>query len=42
MQGLNHLFQESKTGQISEYPEIEETMSPKVLEKISDWILEEI
>ena len=42
MQDLNHLFQESKTGQISEYPEIEETMSPKVLEKISSWILVEI
>lgn len=42
MQDLNHLFQQSKTGQISEYPEIEETMSPKVLEKISSWILTEI
>lgn len=42
MKDLNHLFQESKTGQISEYPEIEETMSPKVLEKISNWILIEI
>ena len=42
MQGLNHLFQESTTGHISEYPKIEETMSPKVLEKISGWILNEI
>ncbi len=42
MQDLNHLFQESKTGKISEYPVIEETMNPKVLEKICNWILVEI
>ncbi|TPE42481.1 alpha/beta hydrolase family protein [Pontibacter mangrovi] len=42
MPDLNHLFQESTTGQISEYPKIEQTMSPKVLEKISRWILKEI
>jgi uncharacterized protein len=38
--GLNHLFQTAKTGQPSEYPEIEETMSPVVLEKIASWILQ--
>lgn len=37
--GLNHLFQTAKTGAPSEYPQIEETMSPMVLEKISNWIL---
>ena len=37
--GLNHLFQTAKTGGISEYAEIEETMSPVALEKISNWIL---
>lgn len=37
--GLNHLFQKAKTGAISEYDEIEETMSPVVLEKIASWIL---
>ena len=37
--GLNHLFQPAKTGAISEYAEIEQTMSPAVLEKISSWIL---
>ncbi|MEE2771719.1 MAG: alpha/beta hydrolase [Bacteroidota bacterium] len=42
MPGLNHLFQESKTGQITEYPQIEQTMSPKVLEKIGNWVLHEI
>ena len=40
--GLNHLFQESKTGHIAEYPQIEQTLSPIVLEKISRWILNEI
>jgi pimeloyl-ACP methyl ester carboxylesterase len=37
--GLNHLFQTAKTGAPSEYSEIEETMSPVVLEKITTWIL---
>jgi len=36
--GANHLFQEAKTGNIDEYKEIEETMSPAVLEKIAGWI----
>ena len=36
---LNHLFQTSRTGAISEYIEIEETIAPIVLEKIVDWIL---
>jgi hypothetical protein len=42
MDGLNHLFQESKTGHISEYSQIEQTISPRVLEKISNWILHQI
>jgi fermentation-respiration switch protein FrsA (DUF1100 family) len=37
--GLNHLFQTAKTGAISEYAEIEETISPVALEKMSSWIL---
>ncbi len=37
--GLNHLFQTAKTGSPSEYAQIEETMSPVVLEKIASWIL---
>lgn len=36
---LNHLFQESKTGNIDEYGTIEETISPAALQLISDWIL---
>ncbi len=39
--GLNHLFQTAKTGAPSEYAEIEETMSPVVLEKIANWILKQ-
>jgi uncharacterized protein len=38
---LNHLFQTAKTGAVSEYSEIEETMSPVVLEKIANWILKQ-
>jgi pimeloyl-ACP methyl ester carboxylesterase len=36
---LNHLFQTSETGLLSEYNQIEETISPEVLKTISDWIL---
>lgn len=36
---LNHLFQTSPTGLLSEYSQIEETMSPDVLKTVSDWIL---
>jgi len=39
--GLNHLFQTAKTGAPSEYAQIEETMSPTALEKISSWILKQ-
>jgi len=36
--GLNHLFQTCTTGAPTEYGEIEETIAPIVLEKISSWI----
>jgi fermentation-respiration switch protein FrsA (DUF1100 family) len=36
--GLNHLFQTAKTGSPSEYAQIEETISPVALDKISSWI----
>src|SRR5215217_3060989 len=36
---LNHLFQTSQTGLLSEYGQIEETISPEVLKTVSDWIL---
>ena len=35
---LNHLFQHSDTGQISEYGKIEETFAPEALTMISEWI----
>jgi pimeloyl-ACP methyl ester carboxylesterase len=35
---LNHLFQTSKTGAVSEYAQIEETMSATALALIGDWI----
>lgn len=40
MTGLNHLFQQCQTGLVSEYGEIEETINPKVLAKLSTWINE--
>ena len=39
--GLNHLFQECKTGSTSEYYGIEQTFSPKALNEISSWIKEQ-
>jgi hypothetical protein len=36
--GVNHLFQSAKTGAPAEYGQIEETISPKVLDKIASWI----
>ena len=41
LSGLNHLFQTAKTGAPAEYGEIEETISPVALEKISSWILKQ-
>lgn len=39
---LNHFFQTCETGALSEYEKIEETISPSVLELITDWILQKI
>jgi pimeloyl-ACP methyl ester carboxylesterase len=36
--GLNHLFQTAKTGSPAEYGQIEETISPLVLDRIARWI----
>lgn len=38
MDGVNHMLQTCKTGAMSEYAAIEETMNPKVLNTISDWL----
>lgn len=39
LQDINHLFQECETGLLDEYSKIEQTISPKVLDLITDWIL---
>ena len=36
---LNHLFQEANTGLVEEYGQIEQTISTKVLDAMSTWIL---
>ncbi len=36
---MNHLFQECKTGNVDEYYEIEQTISPKVLTRILEFIV---
>lgn len=36
--GLNHLFQAAKTGAVSEYAQIEETINPAALDAISSWL----
>lgn len=41
IQGLNHLFQEAGTGAFEEYAKIEQTISPKALEVMSNWILQQ-
>ncbi len=38
LDNLNHLFQNCETGSLIEYQQIEETISPEVLEKITTWI----
>ena len=40
--GLNHLFQECKTGLPAEYSEIEQTISPLELETMTNWIKQTI
>lgn len=34
----NHLFQECTTGQVTEYNRIEQTLSPRVLSDIAEWL----
>ena len=41
MPGLNHLLQTAKTGSPAEYAQIEETISPVALDKISSWVLKQ-
>lgn len=37
---LNHLFQTSKTGSPTEYPNIEETVAEPVLKVLTEWVVE--
>jgi pimeloyl-ACP methyl ester carboxylesterase len=39
--GLNHLLQTANTGAVGEYAEIEETIAPMALDKMSSWILKQ-
>jgi dipeptidyl aminopeptidase/acylaminoacyl peptidase len=39
---LNHLFQESTTGELDEYGKIEQTISPEVLSDITKWIKQQV
>jgi uncharacterized protein len=39
--GLNHLFQTANTGLSPEYPDVEETIAPLALEKISAWLAQQ-
>lgn len=38
LENLNHLFQTATTGALSEYKQIEETISPTALTLVTDWI----
>lgn len=38
VEGVNHLFQNCKTGSVNEYREIEETFAPEVLDKMIAWL----
>ncbi len=42
LEGLNHLFQQSETGSMNEYVEIQETFNPVALERIGDWIIDHV
>jgi pimeloyl-ACP methyl ester carboxylesterase len=39
-EGMNHLFQESKSGMVDEYSQIEQTISPIILSQIKDFVIE--
>lgn len=39
---LNHLFQPAKTGLPQEYRQIETTLAPEAMEKISEWIWQQL
>jgi len=42
LDGLNHLFQNAKTGAPDEYSQIDETFAPSVMKLLRDWILKTV
>ncbi|MBC6991342.1 alpha/beta hydrolase family protein [Hymenobacter sp. BT491] len=40
--GLNHMFQTATTGNIAEYSQIQETVSPVALRTMSDWLIKHV
>ncbi|WP_226668557.1 alpha/beta hydrolase family protein [Microbulbifer aggregans] len=40
LEGLNHLFQTAETGVVTEYGAIQETIAPKALNLMSNWLAE--
>jgi hypothetical protein len=36
--GLNHFLQRAKTGAVSEYGDIEQTLAPEAIETVCDWV----
>jgi fermentation-respiration switch protein FrsA (DUF1100 family) len=38
LSGLNHLFQTARTGNLEEYAQSEETISPRALDTIAAWL----
>jgi dienelactone hydrolase len=40
--GLNHLFQHCKKCNLAEYGELDETISPEVLTKVTTWLRDNI
>jgi pimeloyl-ACP methyl ester carboxylesterase len=42
IEGANHLFQEAETGSPNEYPTLEQTMMPDMLDELTAWLLEHV
>lgn len=40
IEGMNHIFQKAKTGSVTEYGDLEQTVMPELLDTITTWILE--
>ena len=38
LEGLNHLFQKAKTGSVTEYGQITETVNPVALNTVTEWL----